>query len=139
MSEDSMFADLFGCKVVRLSVSVGEQDLVFWTENKGPIVYSTEADCCSETWFADITGVKALLGEVITTAQHVHMPDASQDDRSRQDFDSFYGIRLTTPKGDVDIVYRNSSNGYYGGSLTGPSDRPPEQGVLHDITDDWRA
>ncbi len=137
---DKQLEDLFGCRVTRLSVSYGEQDLVFWTENKGPIVYSTDADCCSETWFADITGVNALLGEVITTAEFVDMPgDIPPDGRTRQDVDTYYGIKLTTPKGDVDITYRNSSNGYYGGSLTGPTDVVPEAGVLRDITDDWSA
>jgi hypothetical protein len=56
------------------------------------------------------------------------MPDI-QDERCRQDDDRFYGIKLLTTGGYVDIVYRNSSNGYYGGELL--RDTAPE--ILDDL------
>ena len=33
----------------------------------------------------------------------------------------FYGLSIKTDKGEIVIDYRNSSNGYYGGSLCWPS------------------
>lgn len=32
----------------------------------------------------------------------------------------YYGFKITTSKGHIIIDYRNSSNGYYGGSLEWP-------------------
>ena len=52
--------------------------------------------------------------------------------------DSFYGVKIVTDKGRAEIVYRNSSNGYYGGAadyvdnFTRPID-------LTEITEDWQA
>lgn len=35
---------------------------------------------------------------------------------------AYYGCKITTGKGYALIDYRNSSNGYYGGSLSWPDD-----------------
>lgn len=74
----------------------------------------TCADCCSETWFADITGAASAYGGVITGARLLDLPEPN-DNRTRQEFDEQYGLEIQTTKGIVSIVYRNSSNGYYGG------------------------
>src|SRR6185312_2099912 len=104
--------ELIGKRINNISVSEGEEYICFDTDH-GQIVYQTYGDCCSETWFADITGVSALLGGVVTSVDMVDM-DSVDDGRGRQEFDSFYGVKILTNKGYADIVYRNSSNGYYG-------------------------
>lgn len=111
--------------------------------DRGIFVLDTEGDCCSETWFADITGVGSLLGGIVTGMEAIDMPEDenAQDDRGRQEYDRFYGIRITTDKGTTDLIFRNSSNGYYGGSanyrvLDGP-DEAFNAATL--ITADWSA
>lgn len=49
-----------------------------------------------------------------------------------------YGEKLSTQKGVCDIVYRNSSNGYYGGYIN-KLDEAPDTSSFKQITDDWTA
>ena len=127
--------ELIGKTVTHLRVNDDQSILAFAHPDGTSTAYQTDADCCSETWFADITGVSALIGATVTAADDVAL-NCTQDDRCRQESDEFYGVKLRTDKGYVDIVYRNSSNGYYGGSIdlyTG--ELPP----MVAITDDWQA
>lgn len=127
---------LIGRRIEGLQVSEGEENLIFLTD-QGGVAYTTYGDCCSETWFADIVGVSGLLGEIVAKVEDIDMP-AVEDGRTRQESDQFYGVRLTTAKGTADIVYRNSSNGYYGGSIEERA-ALPEGLTLRPITADWRA
>jgi hypothetical protein len=130
---------LIGKTITELHINDDQSVLVFTTASGELFAYSTEGDCCSESWWADITGVSALLGGTVATAEEVSMDSYNvEDGRSRQCSDEAYGYKLTTNKGYVDLVFRNSSNGYYGGWMeavicaTRPAGMTP-------ITDDWRA
>lgn len=125
---------LLGRTIHGMGVSPGEQELVFMTD-QGDLTYSTDGDCCSTTWFADITGVDALLGGTVVAIEDIDM-ESVDDGRTRQEVDQFYGINLRTDKGHAQIVYRNISNGYYGGSCYDSSNRPE---TLVAITKDWQA
>ena len=101
------------------------------------IVYQAVGDCCSETWFAYIINVKALINATVKRVENLELPNYNLDDgRCRQNEDVAYGIRLTTNKGETDIIYRNSSNRYYGGSVEFIGRIPTS---LTPITDDWTA
>lgn len=130
--------ELIGKTITGLRVNEDQSLLVFDHPDGTNTGYETDADCCSETWFADITGVSALIGGVVRTADEVSMDGYNVNDgRGRQESDEAYGYKLTTDKGHVDIVFRNSSNGYYGGSINIFNNRLPENMV--EITDDWMA
>lgn len=106
---------LLGLQVTALKVAPDESGLIFETP-EGAILWAAYGDCCSETWFADITGVDALLNHVVMSVERVSLEDPAEDDgRGRQEVDQYYGVKIVTNAGYVDIVYRNSSNGYYGG------------------------
>jgi len=128
--------ELIGKTVTGLRVNEDQSVLAFDHPDGTSTAYVTDGDCCSETWFADITGVPALLGGKVLEVENVDLPSVD-DGRTRQEEDQFYGVKLRTDKGMVDIVYRNSSNGYYGGGIG------PHKGALPDgmtqIVDDWRA
>lgn len=131
---------LIGKRVTALFVSQGEEDLKFVTDD-GDVKISTEGDCCSETWFADITGVDRLLNCTVQQVQDLE-PDGYnvEDGRGRQEYDQAYGVRISTDRGDCDIVFRNSSNGYYGGCLAEFWNYPGrEERKWREITDDWQA
>lgn len=101
------------------------------------IVYQAVGDCCSETWFAYIINVKALINATVKRVENLELPNYNLDDgRCRQNEDVAYGIRLTTNKGETDIIYHNSSNSYYGGSVEFIGRIPTS---LTPITDDWSA
>jgi hypothetical protein len=140
---DNPWTTLVGRTVRRLLVGDTLEDaesmLVFETD-RGDRVLVTDADCCSVTWFADILGVDRLLGHTVRGAIVVDMPETPEDGRTRQEYDQQYGARLTTDAGYVDIVYRNSSNGFYGGgcSLADGKARTRAEN-LREITADWHA
>lgn len=128
---------LIGKKITELRINEDQSVLAFYTD-QGVIAYETRGDCCSETWFADITGVSALLGGTVQTADKVNMDGYNAEDgRTRQQHDEAYGVKLTTDKGYCDIVFRNSSNGYYGGSIWRLMREMPDG--MTAITDDWHA
>lgn len=138
----SSMKELVGKRVTRLHVSEGEYFLAFTHPDDTLTIYEAWGDCCSETWFADITGVQALIDSVVLEAEDMEVDGPEEDERTRQDYDRHYGVKLKTSKGYVDIVYRNSSNGYYGGYIelcTKPPMRYKEEVVFSEITDDWSA
>ncbi len=93
--------------------------LKFTTNNNEDIIYYAEGDCCSESWFADICGVDSLIGhEILSVTENALKDYDVNDGRCREDEDEAYGYDIKTPAGVCCIVFRNSSNGYYGGMLT---------------------
>lgn len=127
--------ELIGKTIMGLRVSGDESVLVF--DHLGGIIsYMTDSDCCSLTWFADITGVAALIGGMVLEVETMNPPTVD-DGRTRQESDIFYGVKLRTNKGYVDIVYRNSSNGYYGGKIQLNTNELPKNLTM--ISDDWSA
>ena len=129
--------ELIGKKILGLRISEDQTELAFDTD-QGEIAYETYSECCSETWFADITGVNALIGGTVSVAEEVDMDGYNVDDgRCRQEYDAAYGWKIATNKGYADIVFRNSSNGYYGGCICLMQN--PSGFAMISITDDWQA
>jgi len=126
---------LTGHTIRAIHVERGEHRIIFET-NSGRLAYETEGDCCSETWFADIVGVSALLGGEVRLVNSTGLPNV-EDGRNRDEVDEFYGVKITTDLGVADIIYRNSSNGYYGGSC-GPSTNISLDDTVK-IEADWQA
>lgn len=90
-----------------------------------------EADCCSETYFADPEQFNELVNATIVKAEGVYSID---DDRAtheilkgeaitqygegRQEVTDWGFLIITTDRGHVTIDWRNDSNGYYSGWIT---------------------
>lgn len=127
---------LVGKTIKEIFINEDQSVLVFVTDG-GDVILQAEGDCCSESWFADLLGVDCLLGQIVTAVEEVEMPDYNvEDGRGRQEEDQAYGYRFTTARGYADLIFRNSSNGYYGGWLELASSRPQ---ILTAITADWKA
>lgn len=121
-------------KIVKeIFVSPGEDEIRIVTD-EGTMGAQAVGDCCSESWFADFTGVDALLNHRVLEVEIVDMDDPC-DDRCRQEVDQVYGYKFKTEAGYADLVFRNSSNGYYGGWVE-PS---TALNATVPITDDWSA
>ena len=127
--------ELVGKTITRIGVSETDQAYLAIETTEGAAYYATEGDCCSESWWADITGVDALIGGTVAKTEGVDLP-RPDDDRGRQEVDDAYGYHITTNKGQADIVFRNSSNGYYGGSCYFVSEIPDN---IEWLSDDWSA
>lgn len=113
-----------------------EGAIVFVTD-QGPFQYNCDGDCCSETWFSDIIGFDALIGSPVMSVSAMEGGREDEGPRCRQDVDSIYGIKIVTQKGHCDIMFRNSSNGYYGGDCS-PAEFKGLRGFKQ-ITGDWEA
>jgi hypothetical protein len=86
--------------------------------NIGPIIGVCDADCCSETWIENVELPALGFPCRLITAEHLNMPEGRDSEGDElQEYIQFYGIKLTTDKGEIIIEYRNASNGYYGGDL----------------------
>lgn len=129
--------DLVGRKVNKIFLN--STYLKFVTD-KGDLVYGVDGDCCSVSYFYDFYGVKNLLENgIVKEIKTVELDPTDLKIKNKNDFDSIsvYGYQITTESkdyGDVTSVFsfRNSSNGYYGGSIEKVSDRE----VLPEVTDD---
>lgn len=136
MNIDDLKIALIGKTVEKIFFN--EDNLKFQTQ-AGNVVFGTDADCCSSSYFHDFFGVKNLLGHTITDVKEVDLTAGDTTDSRRDDEDTkCYGYQLTTVSekfGEVTSVFsfRNYSNGYYGGSLTTDSS---DKEVLPEIVDD---
>lgn len=110
--------ELKGRKILSYKLEEEGGRLTFVTD-KGEIVYETMGDCCSYSFFSDITGIDNLLGQVVNDV--VERKEWSDEETKKAeaqgDYDSLslYGYLIKTDKGTCDIEFRNDSNGYYGG------------------------
>lgn len=138
---------LVGKKVTKILMEPQQHEMMFETAEGTLVHFETEGDCCSESWFAELLQVDQLLGHRVIDAYSTNMADIStnpEDGNSRQEVDSIYSFQLATTGGECTVIFRNSSNGYYGGVLH------VREGVVGDqwdstksswaeITDDWTA
>ncbi len=75
--------------------------------------FYVEGDCCSSSWIESTNG--DLKGEVLDVNQ-VDLPNVAEEEHGGELIQA-YAIEVYTSLGGVyTIEFRNSSNGYYGGS-----------------------
>lgn len=134
---DQWMGALDGKTVVGIDVSDDEEAMRFRCEDGSVVVWATEGDCCSQSWWADGFHLNELRGATVLNVTSLEMPDP-KDDRTRQEVDEVYGLHVATNRGVAKLAFRNSSNGYYGGwaYVTEDGDRFK----WREITDnDWQA
>lgn len=107
-------AKLIGRTVVGVDCKDGGEDFVLIFTD-GSAKFRTSGDCCSHTWIEHCEYPEfGKRGSKLTAIESV---DKGSEQSDEHDCLAFYETRFTTPKGDIVVEYRNSSNGYYGGSL----------------------
>jgi hypothetical protein len=127
--------EIVGVQIKKIEVSDGEDYLRFTAMDGSTLCYKTLADCCSETWFADILNPDFVVGHKVRFVEEMDMGHYDTDDgRTRQEYDQVYGFRISTDAGQCDIVFRNSSNGYYGGWIEWVKSTPSGL-VWHEVAD----
>ena len=129
--------ELIGKFVTDVYVSDNEQFMKFNIKDEPPIIYEADGDCCSETWFADIIPDWKFKDKdrenyplEVVGCEELDIPSWLQeviaaDGRGRQESEAVYGLKLTlkdhawrpTVQHDLTIIFRNSSNGCYGGEV----------------------
>lgn|SRR5574343_1612208 len=102
----------------RVAIVVGGSDYMV-----SIVFLETEGDCCSHSWVEHIGNPEACHMAQFFEWRDVGIdpsPDELTADQQRE-YDEgelkFYFMELSTSKGQTLIEMRNSSNGYYGGSM----------------------
>lgn len=119
-------------KTVALIKGQYEDQLQFTFQDNSRLTYVTDADCCSTSWIEHITVPSDIEGAVITDVKDSGGVDATpeQEEQARAargyvDVLAVYHTSFVTDRGEIIVEYRNDSNGYYGGSLSGPREGVP--------------
>lgn len=114
-------------------------DAVEFDTDEGVQRYEAEGDCCSSSWIEHMDNPAQILGSPVLSVLDNEMgEDASAHDRdcevrdkprpAQRDYDApepkcwcdcvqVYQYVVQTAKGHMALEMRNSSNGYYGGTL----------------------
>lgn len=100
------------------SISFDEDSITFYTKERGAITAHAYGDCCSHTWVESVEHPARGYPAKVLDVREVELPWPPVNRET--DVLADYGLRVVTDKGDIDIDYRNDSNGYYGGSLDFP-------------------
>lgn len=111
---------IVGKTITALEIAEDKEALRFVLAD-GECIVRCDADCCSHTWIEHIE-LPALGFPAIVIAVDDLDLDRAPDDDGDYTVVKFYGCKVTTDRGEIVIDYRNSSNGYYGGSLSWPDD-----------------
>lgn len=107
-----------------VEVATDNTSITLILDNGTRALYTVHGDCCSISWIEHIT--KPEFGGVIT---RVDEPNLDAHDNPYRDAPAWASIAIYhtawyTTKGTLIVEYRNESNGYYGGWLSGPSLTP---------------
>ena len=102
-------------------IQIAEDKLAInFVTSEGEVLVRVDADCCSYTWIEHIELPALGFPALVVAVNDLEMPDLGN--MEEYEVIAYYGCKISTDKGDIVIDYRNSSNGYYGGSLSWPTD-----------------
>jgi hypothetical protein len=104
---------LIGKKVESVWLNEDSDHLLFKT-NGGDFCFYCVGECCSHSWIESIEDIESILGNEITEiVEH----DISSGETEEHECLDVMNYDIKSLKGTCTIDFRNSSNGYYGGSL----------------------
>lgn len=114
---------LVGKTISAVKIAEDKKAILFETE-EGPVVARADGDCCSSTWIEHVELPALGFPVVVLAVEDIDLPLPTLTEEQTAEKESgelkFYGCKISTARGDIVIDYRNSSNGYYGGSLEWP-------------------
>lgn len=105
---------LVGKKITKIELSEDKSEITFFVDGESPVKFNAHGDCCSTSWIENIEEPEYLIGNVVTK---VVEKDISRGETEDYECLDIMNIDIYTDKGICTIDFRNSSNGYYGGSL----------------------
>jgi hypothetical protein len=126
---------LLGRTVMQVLANPERDEFRFVTDG-GDLDYHCFGDCCSESWVNHITDIDTLIGQTVLEIEEIDMYGllGVEPESTRQEEDEVLFHRVTTGKGVCVIEFRNSSNGYYGGSFEEGLCKPND---LQPVTEDF--
>lgn len=107
---------LRGLAVKKIYISPDSTHLKFDVTKDGipqpAVIWVTEGECCSSSWWEEAFSLKSLKNEKVVGVEELTL---NSERGSYGDETQWYGISIITTKGIAKFVFRNESNGYYGG------------------------
>lgn len=113
---DCEFQELTGKTLVKIDGKVGDDSIVFRTDNGEEYMLYHEQDCCESVYVEDIVGeLNDLIGCPLLMAEEVSNADEPIDSKieSYNESETWTFYKLATINGYVTIRWYGSSNGYY--------------------------
>lgn len=107
--------------ILQIDLANDKKAMRFVVEGVEPIVAKADGDCCSHSWIEHVELPAGGFPAKVLSVSKLDLP-GSTDNHPAHDYLQVYGLKIATDRGDIVIDYRNSSNGYYGGSLSWPGD-----------------
>lgn len=128
---------LNGQKILSLHIN---DDVLFIHTNEGIHKFSVVGDCCSHSYFYEINNVWQMLGNTVVDIESINMPEVPASDyKEYEESLQAYGYKIHTNFGYGLIVFRNSSNGYYGGYMEYDGLVNHTEVTGKELTEDWNA
>lgn len=113
---------LVGKTIQKIKIAADDMAIMFVCDD-GEHIARCDADCCSHTWIENVDinvlGFPCTVLEVVD----LDLPEEEEEWDGNGEYIQFYGLKIVTDRGAIELDYRNSSNGYYGGSLSWPDDK----------------
>lgn len=110
---------LMGRVITAIEIAADKKAMRFVLAD-GECIVKVDGDCCSDTWIEHVDLPALGFPATVTSVDDLEL--RSQRDEESYETTQFYGCKVTTDRGEIVIDYRNSSNGYYGGSLHWPNE-----------------
>lgn len=110
---------LIGKVIIKIEVLGDDDCLRLILDNEEHIDFSAEGDCCSQSWIEHYDEVSEP-STIIEFKEIPISPSFEEKPTTKGHYEEemkYYFYELVTNKGSYMIEMRNSSNGYYGGSL----------------------
>ncbi|ECC9987755.1 hypothetical protein NQI61_003275 [Salmonella enterica] len=111
---------LIGKNIVDVKIAEDKEAMLFVTSEGDNLIVRVDADCCSHTWIETVEMPALGLPFTVISCDDLDMGKEPED--IDYEYVQYYGAKITTDKGELVIDYRNSSNGYYGGSVVWPGE-----------------
>lgn len=128
------FQELLHEKISSVYLEISKEFLIFETTTGKKFGYRAEGDCCSKSHFEHVNGLQSLFGNEVLRVVERAMPE---DTRGDWETIRYYGWTLETKNGRCDIEMRNTSNGYYGGSVELFSPSGEMETDYNELTEDF--
>lgn len=108
---------LVGKTISKIYVSEDKDYIAFESKESGELhCFVTQGECCSDSWISDVFSDKgAFPMKVLSVREHVYKEEKDEDDEG---LIKTYMIDLVGEDGEkITVFFKNSSNGYYGGTI----------------------
>lgn len=131
-------SDFLVGKTINEIMLASDKKAILFKCSDGDHIAKADGDCCSDTW---VENIEVTVLSFPCTVLSVNYLETRDDEEADYECVQFYGLRINTDKGSIELDYRNSSNGYYGGNLSWPDDTYFYGGVYGQnvSNNDWKS